>query len=148
VNTCAQLQHACSSNSSSMLAGNYSNHCLQQVCLAIRCVLAGTSICKHTLCSSCLRRSQLQLLLLTSCTMMLFICALQCAYVVLYIVGCRYRGPPLLSKKWMLQGVTGECNSDELPSHPSPSFPPEAVVEAQLAALRWGLQLILGTGLG
>jgi hypothetical protein len=48
----------------------------------------------------------------------------------------RYRGPPLLSKKWMLQGVSGECNSDELPSHPSPSFPPEAVVEAQLAALR------------
>lgn len=43
----------------------------------------------------------------------------------------------LLSKKWMLKGVTGECNSDELPSHPSPSFPPEAVVEAQLAALRW-----------
>jgi hypothetical protein len=36
----------------------------------------------------------------------------------------------------MLQGVSGECNSDELPSHPSPSFPPEAVVEAQLAALR------------
>jgi hypothetical protein len=42
----------------------------------------------------------------------------------------------LVSKKWMLKGVSGECNSDELPSHPSPSFPPEAVVEAQLAALR------------
>eukprot|EP00878_Enallax_costatus_P001044 GHUV01001179.1.p1 GENE.GHUV01001179.1~~GHUV01001179.1.p1 ORF type:complete len:365 (+),score=98.94 GHUV01001179.1:962-2056(+) len=51
---------------------------------------------------------------------------------------CQYRGPPLLSKKWMLQSVTGECNSDELPAHPSPSFPPEAVVEAQLAALREG----------
>lgn len=50
---------------------------------------------------------------------------------------CRYKSV-LVSKKWMLKGVTGECNSDELPSHPSPSFPPEAVVEAQLAALRWG----------
>lgn len=48
---------------------------------------------------------------------------------------CRYKSV-LVSKKWMLKGVTGECNSDELPSHPSPSFPPEAVVEAQLAALR------------
>eukprot|EP00775_Hariotina_reticulata_P004225 gene4225-4474_t len=51
---------------------------------------------------------------------------------------CQYRGPPLLFKQWMLQSVTGECSSDELPSHPSPSFPPEAVVEAQLAALREG----------
>jgi hypothetical protein len=52
------------------------------------------------------------------------------------LVTCRYKSV-LVSKKWMLTGVTGECNSDELPSHPSPSFPPEAVVEAQLAALRW-----------
>jgi hypothetical protein len=58
-------------------------------------------------------------------------------------VSCRYRGPPLLFKQWMLQSVTGECSSDELPSHPSPSFPPEAVVEAQLAALRWGLVMEL-----
>lgn len=48
----------------------------------------------------------------------------------------RYRGPPLLTKKWMLSRVVGECSSDELPAHPSPSFPPEAVVEAQLHSLR------------
>eukprot|EP00879_Flechtneria_rotunda_P004543 GHRR01004798.1.p1 GENE.GHRR01004798.1~~GHRR01004798.1.p1 ORF type:complete len:237 (+),score=84.52 GHRR01004798.1:970-1680(+) len=49
---------------------------------------------------------------------------------------CQYGGSPLVTKKWMLHGVTGECTSEELPSHPSPSFPPEAIVEAQLAALR------------
>eukprot|EP00877_Chromochloris_zofingiensis_P007885 jgi/Chrzof1/334/Cz01g11230.t1 len=48
----------------------------------------------------------------------------------------QYRGAPLLSHKWMLQSVVGECSSDALPAHPSPSFPPEAVVEAQIQALR------------
>lgn len=48
----------------------------------------------------------------------------------------QYRGPPLVTRKWMLSAVVGECNSHELPAHPSPSFPPEAVVEAQLQALR------------
>lgn len=63
--------------------------------------------------------------------------SLTLAHSAALLVCARYRGPPLLSKRWMLQSVTGECNSDELPAHPSPSFPPEAVVEAQLAALRW-----------
>jgi hypothetical protein len=36
----------------------------------------------------------------------------------------------------MLRSITGEFASDELPAHPSPSFPPEAVVQAQLYALR------------
>jgi hypothetical protein len=58
-----------------------------------------------------------------------------CADALLCGLLCRYKSV-LVSNKWMLKGVTGECNSDELPSHPSPSFPPEAVVEAQLAALR------------
>uniref|UniRef100_A0A383WPH7 Uncharacterized protein n=1 Tax=Tetradesmus obliquus TaxID=3088 RepID=A0A383WPH7_TETOB len=65
-------------------------------------------------------------------------CVLTFSAALQEVQECQYRGPPLLSKKWMLQGVSGECNSDELPSHPSPSFPPEAVVEAQLAALREG----------
>jgi hypothetical protein len=36
----------------------------------------------------------------------------------------------------MLRSITGEFASDELPAHPSPSFPPEAIVQAQLYALR------------
>jgi hypothetical protein len=48
----------------------------------------------------------------------------------------RYKGPPIVKKRWMLRSITGEFASDELPAHPSPSFPPEAVVQAQLEALR------------
>lgn len=48
----------------------------------------------------------------------------------------RYKGPPIMKKRWMLRSITGEFASDELPAHPSPSFPPEAVVQAQLEALR------------
>lgn len=48
----------------------------------------------------------------------------------------QYGAPPLVTKRWMLKSVVGEACCDELPSHPSPSFPPEAVVQAQLQALR------------
>jgi hypothetical protein len=41
-----------------------------------------------------------------------------------------------MKKRWLLRSITGEFASDELPAHPSPSFPPEAVVQAQLEALR------------
>lgn len=60
-----------------------------------------------------------------------------CAQPNCWLLLCRYRGAPLLSHKWMLQSVVGECSSDALPAHPSPSFPPEAVVEAQIQALRY-----------
>lgn len=49
----------------------------------------------------------------------------------------QYRGPPLMRKRWMLRSVHGESSSDAaLPAHPSPSYAPEAVLQAQLAALR------------
>lgn len=48
-----------------------------------------------------------------------------------------YRGVPLITKRWMLASVRGESSSTQLPAHPSPSFTPEAVVEAQLQAVRW-----------
>lgn len=49
---------------------------------------------------------------------------------------CARRGAALLTKRWMLKAIRGETGCDELPAHPSPSFAPEAVVQAQLQALR------------
>ncbi|KAI8468911.1 MAG: hypothetical protein J3K34DRAFT_425570 [Monoraphidium minutum] len=50
----------------------------------------------------------------------------------------QYRGPPLVRKRWMLRSVRGESGDDAapLPAHPSPTYAPEAVLQAQLAALR------------
>lgn len=48
----------------------------------------------------------------------------------------RYRSAPTVAKCWRLRAIIGEADCTHLPAHPSPSFPPEAVVEAQLQALR------------
>lgn len=48
----------------------------------------------------------------------------------------QYRLAPLMSQQWRLRSITGEAALAEPPTSAHPCLPPEAVVEAQLAALQ------------